>query len=77
MTDRSLVDLEQGRSFAARHIGVSSPADQQRMLDVVGYASMDDLLGDVVPAGIREKLALALPPAATEAEAAAELRELA
>jgi glycine dehydrogenase len=77
MTDRSLVDLERGTPFAARHIGITEPADKQRMLDAVGYASMDDLLNDAVPAGIHEKLALALPPAVTEAEAAAELRELA
>jgi glycine dehydrogenase len=77
MTDPSLADLERGKPFAERHIGVTPAADQQRMLDVVGYSSMDDLLGDAVPASIREKLALALPPAATEAEAAAELRQLA
>src|SRR5207248_8460243 len=41
------------------------------------YASIDDLLADAVPASIREKLALALPPAASEADVAAELRELA
>jgi len=63
--------------FARRHIGISDPADQQRMLDAVGYASISDLLADAVPAGIREKLALALPAAATESEVAAELRELA
>src|SRR3954469_15023035 len=64
------------RPFAARHIGTTA-ADQQRMLDVLGYASLEDLLADAVPAGIREKLALALPPAASEAEVAAELRALA
>jgi glycine dehydrogenase len=77
MTDRSLIDLERGTPFAARHIGLTPAADQQRMLDVVGYSSMDDLLGDAVPASIREKLALALPAPATEAQAAARLRELA
>ena len=47
------------------------------MLDALGYASLDDLLADAVPASIREKLALALPPAASEVEVAAELRALA
>ncbi len=47
------------------------------MLETVGYASMADLLADAVPASIREKLALALPAAASEAEVAAELAELA
>ena len=73
----SLGDFESASPFAARHIGIYSASDQQRMLDVVGYASLDDLLGDAVPASIREKLALALPPAATEADVAAELRALA
>jgi glycine dehydrogenase len=77
MTDRSLVDLERNAPFAARHIGLTPPVDQERMLDVVGYSSIEDLLSDAVPASIREKLTLALPPAATEAQAAAELRELA
>jgi glycine dehydrogenase len=76
-TRPTLTELEQGTRFAERHIGVAAAADQQRLLDVVGYASMDDLLADAIPASIREKLALALPPAATEAEAAAELRTLA
>ncbi len=72
----SLSEFEQASPFAARHIG-TAPADQQRMLDALGYASLDDLLADAVPASIREKLALALPPAASEAEVAAELRALA
>src|SRR3954470_9534960 len=72
----SLSELEQAGPFAARHIGTAAQ-DQQRMLDVLGYASLDDLLADAVPAAIREKLALALPPAASEAVVAAELRELA
>jgi glycine dehydrogenase len=77
MTRRPLAELEQGTPFAARHIGITSTEDQQAMLEAVGYASMEDLLADAIPASIREKLALALPKAATEAEAAAELRALA
>jgi glycine dehydrogenase len=74
--ERSLTELEQASPFADRHIGPAA-ADQARMLDAIGYASMDALLTDAVPASIREKLALALPPAASEAQAAAELRALA
>ena len=78
MTDpnANLADLEQSTAFARRHIGIAA-ADEQRMLDVIGYASMADLLAEAVPASIREKLALALPPPASEAQAAAELRSLA
>src|SRR6266540_2893509 len=78
MTDQSsLFQLERTTEFVSRHVGVSEAGDEQRMLDTVGYASLDDLLADAVPASIREKLALALPPAASEAEVAAELRALA
>ncbi|HEV7193912.1 MAG TPA: aminomethyl-transferring glycine dehydrogenase [Jatrophihabitantaceae bacterium] len=77
MSHRTLRDLEHATPFAARHIGVSSEADQQRMLEAVGYPSMDALLADAIPASIREKLALAVPPAANEAETAAALRALA
>ena len=69
--------LESASPFRTRHIGVSAAADRQRMLDALGYTTMSDLLADAIPAGIREKLALALPPAAGEAEVAAELRALA
>jgi glycine dehydrogenase len=75
MTD-TLADLEAAVPFAARHIGNYSDADRQRMLDVLGHASMDDLIAAAVPASIREKLALALPVAASEETVAAELRAL-
>ena len=65
----TLHDLESASPFADRHIGIAAADDQQRMLDAIGYASLDDLLGDAVPASIREKLALALPPAAVRGRA--------
>ncbi len=73
----ALTDLEGHADFVARHIGIAAEADQQHMLDAIGYTSLDDLIGDAVPASIREKLALSLPAAASEAEVAAELRALA
>jgi glycine dehydrogenase len=76
-TGPTLSQLEHSAEFATRHVGITEGADQQRMLEAIGYASIDDLLADAVPASIREKLALALPPAASEADVAAELRELA
>ena len=76
-TGPTLSQLEHAAEFATRHVGITEGADQQRMLEASGYASIDDLLADAVPASIREKLALALPPAASEADVAAELRELA
>ncbi|HEY2507258.1 MAG TPA: aminomethyl-transferring glycine dehydrogenase [Streptosporangiaceae bacterium] len=62
--------------FAQRHIGPAQPA-VERMLQVVGYDSLDALTGAALPAGIAAKTALDLPPARTEDEALAELRALA
>ncbi len=73
----SLAALENAAPFADRHIGVPAGPDQERMLATLGYPSLDALLADAVPATIRERLELALPPAGTETQVAAELRALA
>ncbi|MEY9894816.1 glycine dehydrogenase [Catenulispora sp. MAP5-51] len=62
--------------FAARHIGIGD-ADRAKMLDEVGYRTLDELIDAAVPHGIRTATALNLPAAATEAEALAELRDIA
>jgi glycine dehydrogenase len=62
--------------FAARHIG-PSPAEQRRMLDVTGHASLDELTAAALPPGLADPDQLDLPPALSEAEALAELRRLA
>lgn len=70
--------------FADRHIGPDSQAIAT-MLDVIGVDSLDDLAGRAVPVGILDTLTAAgvapgldrLPPSASEAEALAELREMA
>jgi glycine dehydrogenase len=64
--------------FAARHIGTDAAA-QRRMLDVLGCDSVDALMRTAVPASIQTQARATsdLPPAATEAEALAELRALA
>ncbi|BBX61534.1 glycine dehydrogenase (decarboxylating) [Mycobacterium saskatchewanense] len=71
-------------TFAARHIGPDSRA-VAAMLAVIGVDSLDELAAKAVPNGILDKLTGTgaapgldrLPPAATEAEALAELRALA
>ena len=63
-------------SFATRHIG-PSPEDVAAMLKTVGYGSVDELMDAAIPESIRWHGTLDLPPAATEAEAIAELRQLA
>ena len=64
--------------FSDRHIGTDSVA-QLAMLDAVGYDSIDALMDAAVPTAIRTRdaAATALPPAASEREALAELRALA
>jgi len=69
-------DLTYGVPFAGRHIG-PSPDEQRRMLDVVGYSSVEELMDAAIPEVIRWHGTLNLPPAASEAEVLAELRGLA
>ena len=71
-------------SFAARHIGPDNRA-VAAMLAVVGVDTLDELAAKAVPQAILDRLTGTgaapgldrLPPAATEAEALAELRALA
>ncbi|WP_207838406.1 aminomethyl-transferring glycine dehydrogenase [Williamsia soli] len=67
-------------SFTTRHIGPDGP-ELERILALVGADSLDDLATQVVPAGILDSAdnngLEALPPAASEHEALAELAELA
>ncbi|MER5705598.1 aminomethyl-transferring glycine dehydrogenase [Micromonospora sp. NPDC002296] len=62
--------------FAARHIG-PDPADERRMLQAVGYDSVDELMDAAIPEVIRWHGALDLPEPASEHDALAELRALA
>ena len=49
-------------SFASRHIGISEE-DIQVMLRKIGVATLDELIDKTIPANIRLKEPLALPPA--------------
>jgi glycine dehydrogenase len=62
--------------FADRHIGPGAE-QQARMLATLGYDDLDALVDAAVPAKIRTTAPLDLPPALTEPEAIARLRELA
>ncbi|SEF63504.1 glycine dehydrogenase (decarboxylating) alpha subunit /glycine dehydrogenase (decarboxylating) beta subunit [Thermomonospora echinospora] len=63
-------------TFADRHIG-PSPDDHARMLARIGYADVDALIADAVPAAIRTGRPLELPAALSESAALERLRELA
>ena len=62
--------------FASRHNG-PRPADVAAMLATIGYATLDDLIADTVPAGIRLRHPMALPPALPERDALEALRRIA
>ncbi|MEV6693777.1 aminomethyl-transferring glycine dehydrogenase [Micromonospora sp. NPDC051196] len=62
--------------FADRHIG-PGPDDERRMLETVGYASIDELMDAAIPEVIRWHGRLDLPEPAGEHDALAELRALA
>jgi glycine dehydrogenase len=62
--------------FADRHIG-PDPDDERRMLEAVGYSSVDELMDAAIPEVIRWHGTLDLPEPASEREALAELRALA
>ncbi len=62
--------------FAHRHLGPD--ADEiAAMLEVVGMASLDELIDRAVPAGIRDDARLALPAGRSEEEVLDRLRDLA
>ncbi|GIJ73303.1 aminomethyl-transferring glycine dehydrogenase [Virgisporangium ochraceum] len=62
--------------FSRRHIG-ASPEEQRRMLDAIGYGSVDELMDAAIPGVIRDNEKSKLPAARSEAEVLDELRGLA
>ena len=69
-------DLLQQDDFQQRHIGFQG-GDRDAMLQVVGAESLDDLMDQAVPSSIRMSGELELPGPRTEAQALAELAEMA
>ncbi|MBA2769864.1 MAG: aminomethyl-transferring glycine dehydrogenase [Sporichthyaceae bacterium] len=62
--------------FARRHVGPDS-ADQAKMLAVLGYASLEDLVNAAVPSSVHSDTPLALDTGRSEHEVIDELRALA
>jgi glycine cleavage system P protein (glycine dehydrogenase) len=62
--------------FAPRHIG-PRPDDLKSMLDQVGASSLDALINEAIPASIRLTKPLELPPADSESQYLARLRDIA
>jgi glycine cleavage system P protein (glycine dehydrogenase) len=63
-------------AFSSRHIG-PDPAQQDEMLRVIGVPSLDTLIEQTIPDGIRFTTGLHLPPAETEAAYLRRLRTVA
>ncbi|TMJ32148.1 MAG: glycine dehydrogenase (aminomethyl-transferring), partial [Alphaproteobacteria bacterium] len=63
-------------AFAPRHIGPSG-ADVRKMLDVIGAASVEELIEQTVPSAIRQRSRLKLGPALSEAQVLQKLRAVA
>ncbi|MGC9163090.1 MAG: rod shape-determining protein [Thiomonas sp.] len=75
-TQPALCELEDAQAFQRRHIGPDA-ADQQRMLQALGAADLTELMQQVIPASIRRQQPFELPAAVGEAQALAELRDIA
>jgi len=67
---------EAATNFVRRHIG-PSPRDIDAMLETVGAKSLADLMGQTLPASIRQQAPLDLGRALSETEALAHMSELA
>ncbi|WP_323796397.1 aminomethyl-transferring glycine dehydrogenase [Nisaea sp.] len=78
MMDNRLAFAEQEESeeFIRRHIG-PGPEDQATMLKALGYENLGALIDAAVPAKIRIKEPLDLPPAQTESAVLQKLRQYA
>jgi len=68
--------LDTHTDFIPRHIGPSD-ADQAAMLAVIGSASLDALIEEVVPPKIRSQAPLALPQSRSETDVLDELKQIA
>ncbi|MDO6694983.1 aminomethyl-transferring glycine dehydrogenase [Aliiglaciecola sp. 3_MG-2023] len=75
-TPFSLSQLEQTEDFVRRHIGPSE-SEMAEMLEFVGAESLDDLMKQTVPAGIRLPESLKIGDSITEVQALQELKEIA
>lgn len=69
------INLETNAEFVARHIGIT-PTDLPKMLSLLGYDSLNDLINAVIPPEIRLQRPLALGEGLSETAALQKLRTL-
>ena len=73
---KSLEQLEQKQDFIRRHIG-PSPAQVSDMLSALGVSSVEELIGQTVPASIRLEQGLSIGESRTEVETLSYLKSVA
>jgi glycine dehydrogenase len=64
-------------NFASRHNGVQNEAEMQKMLDIIGVKSLDELIDKTIPEKIRFKDSLRLPKGMNEYEYLTHLKAVA
>ncbi len=72
----STINLNNTDEFSSRHIGPNTN-EAKKMLDVMGLDSIETLIGETVPAGIRRTAPLQIPAALSEFQYLQELRQTA
>ncbi|RZA28184.1 MAG: glycine dehydrogenase (aminomethyl-transferring), partial [Proteobacteria bacterium] len=70
------IALHTDNEFIARHIG-PGPADEQAMLDFLGFDSLDALSASVIPESIKGTSVLGLSAGQSEADALAAIKAIA
>ena len=75
MSNSSMSHLKHPDQFLRRHIG-PRPDDQSKMLHSIGYQDLNALTDEVIPQSIRYGQKLDLPPAMSEPEVLAHLKEI-
>ncbi|KNC06913.1 aminomethyl-transferring glycine dehydrogenase [Pseudomonas sp. RIT-PI-a] len=70
------IALHTDNEFIARHIG-PGPADEQAMLDFLGYENLDALSASVIPESIKGTSVLGLSAGQSEADALAAIKAIA
>ncbi|MCB0299650.1 MAG: glycine dehydrogenase (aminomethyl-transferring), partial [Calditrichaeota bacterium] len=66
--------LNNTNSFAGRHLGPNA-AETKEMLAVIGSKSLDSLMSETIPDGIRINTSLDIPEGVSEAQYLKELRQ--
>ena len=72
----TLTDLDAALPFVDRHIG-PRPAEIERMLEALGFSSLEELMSAAVPDAIVSSRPMELPPPTDEDTVARELRAMA